>query len=71
MEIYDALLASQYLLSVVFNSLGMVKERDEAAMRHEATEQRRKKMESVVVEPELDQMFELISRVGSVLSGRL
>jgi anaphase-promoting complex subunit 5 len=71
MEIYDALLASQYLLSVVFNSLGMVKERDEVAMRHEATEQRRKKMESVVVDPELDRMFELISRVGSVLSGRL
>lgn len=70
LEIYNSLLDVQYLLSVVYHNLGMIKERDEAAVRHNKADEERKIVEVIVVEPWVGEVWELVAAVGVALATR-
>lgn len=60
----------QYLLSVVYHNLGMINERDDAATRHSRIEEERKRVEVVVIEPLVGEVWELVAAVGAALAAR-
>jgi anaphase-promoting complex subunit 5 len=60
----------QYLLSVVYHNLGMEKQRDGAAARHMTTDEDRKKLEVVVVDEQVNKIWEVVSQVGAALASR-
>jgi anaphase-promoting complex subunit 5 len=70
LEILRSLMDVQYLLSVVYHNLGLENERDEAAKRHFATEEERKRLEVVVVDDVIREIFDVVSLVGAALAGR-
>jgi len=60
----------QYLLSVVYHNLGLEKQQDDAAARHMATDEARKKLEIVVVDEQVKKIWEVVSQVGAALAAR-
>ena len=48
----------------------MEKERDEVARRHSETEARRRRMETVVIDDEVQQILDVVGIVGAALAGR-
>jgi anaphase-promoting complex subunit 5 len=69
-ELLRPLMDVQYLLSLVYHNLDMEKEREEAAKRHFETERRRKELEVVVFDSEVDEVWKLVSGVGTALAAR-
>lgn len=70
LEIYRSLKDVQYTLSVVYSNLELETERDESAKRHASTELRERELEGVVVDEELNNIFELIALIGAALADR-
>ena len=67
---FRSLIDVQYLLSVVYHNLGMETDRDEAAKRHFETEQERDKLEVIVVDEEVRDIWAVVSEVGAALAAR-
>jgi anaphase-promoting complex subunit 5 len=70
LQILKSLMNVQYLLSVVYHNLGLEKQRDDAASRHMATDEARKKLEVVVVDEQVKKIWEVVSGVGAALAAR-
>ena len=70
LEIYRSVKDVQYLLSVVYHNLGMVRERDEVANRHSQTEEYQKGLERITFDPLYHDIFELVAVVGATLASR-
>lgn len=70
LEMYRAIQDTQYLLSVVYHNLGMVQERDGAAARCQATEERAKYLSTVAMEDWIADVWEVVSNVGAALASR-
>jgi anaphase-promoting complex subunit 5 len=70
LQCLHSLMNAQYLLSVVYHNLGLQKQRDDAAARHMATDQARKKLEVVVVDEQVTKIWEVVSQVGAALAAR-
>lgn len=70
LEMYQTLLDVQYLIAVVYHNLGMIRERNEAAERHIETQAQQRKLEAVITEDEIQEIFKVISLVGAALAGR-
>jgi anaphase-promoting complex subunit 5 len=60
----------QYLLSAVYHNIRLEKQRDDAAARHMATDEVRKKLEVVVVDEQVKKIWEIVSQVGAALAAR-
>ena len=60
----------QYLLSVVYHNLGMVQERDDLARKHSQTEKRHEELQLITFDPNYQDIFELIAKVGAALASR-
>jgi hypothetical protein len=69
-ELLRPLMDVQYLLSIVYHNLSMEKEREEAAKRHFETERRRKDLEVIAFDSEVDEVWKLVSSVGTALAAR-
>lgn len=69
LEITDALMDVQYLLSVFYHTLGMTAERDEAVSRHFSTVEN-KPRPAVEEEKEAKQVWRVVSQVGAALARR-
>lgn len=70
LEMYRAVQDTQYLLSVVYHNLGMIQERDEAAARCHATEQKAEEASTVSMEDWIGEVWEIVSNVGAALAAR-
>jgi anaphase-promoting complex subunit 5 len=70
LEIYRSVKDVQYLLSVIYHNLGMIRERDEVACRHSQTEEHQKKLELLTFDPLYQDIFELMAKVGAALASR-
>lgn len=68
-QLIDALADVQYLISVVYHNLGMVVERDEAAMRHSMTLVEVKRLENAGTDDEVEVILEILVQVGSTIAG--
>ncbi|KAJ3971131.1 hypothetical protein EV361DRAFT_912638 [Lentinula raphanica] len=64
LQIYRSAMDVQYLLAVVYNSMGAEQERDSSAERFQMTQQLAEKLEVTVVDQEVGEILELVSRVG-------
>ncbi|CAL1704828.1 unnamed protein product [Somion occarium] len=60
----------RFLLSVVYHNLGMEKERDEAAARCHATQEERRRLDTVVAEDWMSDVWEIVTKVGAALAAR-
>ncbi|TDL27540.1 hypothetical protein BD410DRAFT_875728 [Rickenella mellea] len=69
-HILQAVLDVQYLTSVVYHNLGMEKERDDAALRHRATEEECRVVEAMDVDEQFKDIWRLVSEVGCTLAAR-
>lgn len=67
---YGPLMDVQYLLSTVYNTRGMEKERDDAARRHLATGEQREREESIVADLEVKDILDVVALAGAALSSR-
>lgn len=70
LEMYTSLMDVQYLTSVVYNTLGMEKKRDEVAERHLATRTKRNELELVVIDEEARQILDIVAIAGAGLGCR-
>jgi anaphase-promoting complex subunit 5 len=70
LQLTEPLSDVQYLISVLYHNLGLEKERDEAAERHSETDNHLRKLEAIVVDDEVRQIFEVVGMVGAALAGR-
>jgi anaphase-promoting complex subunit 5 len=70
LEIYRSVKDVQYLLSVIYHNLGMMRERDEVASRHSQTEEQQKRLESITFDPLYQNVFEVVAKVGAALASR-
>ena len=70
LQILRSLMDVQYLLSVVYDNLGMENERDEAAKRHFATAELLQTMEVIVVDEEVREIWDVVSQAGAALVAR-
>lgn len=70
LEIYRSVKDVQYLLSIIYHNLGMIKERDEAAIRHSQTEEHQKRLELTTFDPLYQEVFEVVAEVGAALASR-
>ncbi|KAI0928780.1 hypothetical protein AcV7_008835 [Taiwanofungus camphoratus] len=70
LQIFSSLQDVQYLLSVVYHNLGMTDERDDAASRHQSTEEVRKIASAVVIEEWVVDVWEIVAEVGAALAAR-
>ena len=70
LEILRSLADVQFLISVLYHNLNMVKERDAAATRHLKTEEAMQEAAVVVVEGWIDQVWELVLDIGASLAKR-
>ena len=70
LEIYRSVKDVQYLLSVIYHNLGMIKERDEVAIRHSQTEEDQKRLELTTFDPLYQEVFEVVAEVGAALASR-
>ncbi|KAF8163271.1 hypothetical protein B0H34DRAFT_694755 [Crassisporium funariophilum] len=70
LEILSSTKDAQYLLSVVYHNLGMEKEGNEAAIRHSETEALQRHLETITVDDEMQNIFELVGTVGAALAAR-
>ena len=70
LELYQSLQDVQYLISVVYHNMGLVKERDEMAERCMESQAKQRELEAIVVEDELQQIFQVISLAGAALAVR-
>jgi len=68
LEMYQSLQDVQYLISVVYHNMGRVKERDEMAERYMENQAKQKELEAIVVEDELQQIFQVISLAGAAIA---
>ncbi|OBZ75246.1 hypothetical protein A0H81_04399 [Grifola frondosa] len=69
-SLFRSLQDVQYLQSVVYHNLDMIKERDAAAVRHAETEKQRKKANIVIVEDWIEEVWALVAEVGAALAAR-
>ena len=67
---YAQLQDVQYLLSVVYDNLGSIDKRNEAALRFQETTKLRKKVEEMTTEDWITELWELVSDVGTALASR-
>lgn len=65
---YQSLQDVQYLISVVYHNMGLVKERDGMAEQYMESQAKQRELEAIVVEDELRQIFQVISLVGAALA---
>ena len=70
LEMYRALQDTQYLLSVVYHNLGMIRERDQAAARCHVSEAMAKEASTVSMEDWIAEVWEVVSNVGAALAAR-
>ncbi|KAI0093630.1 hypothetical protein BDY19DRAFT_918021 [Irpex rosettiformis] len=70
LEIFRSLQDAQYLLSVVYHNLGMHTERDQAALRHQQTQQRAEEAKQLATEDWVTDVIDLLTEVGSALAAR-
>ena len=70
LQIYRSLLDVQYLLSVMYHNLGATTERDQAAERHLKTEADLRKLETITMDEEVEQILDVVAAVGASLAGR-
>ncbi|KDR81577.1 hypothetical protein GALMADRAFT_263859 [Galerina marginata CBS 339.88] len=70
LEIYRSMKDVQYMLSIVYHNLDMVEERQEAANRHLETEALQKRLETIVSDEHILEIFDLMATVGAALASR-
>lgn len=70
MEMHASAKDVQYMLSVVYHNLDMPQQRQEAAQRHLETDVLQKKVEAVISEPQILEIFSLMETVGSALTSK-
>lgn len=70
LEIYQALLDVQYLISVVYHNLGMEKERDLAGIRHSVTTETANRVQSAGSDREAEEILQTVASVGAALASR-
>ncbi|KIY50891.1 hypothetical protein FISHEDRAFT_37690 [Fistulina hepatica ATCC 64428] len=70
LEMYCQVMDVQYLLAVVYDKYNQPEERDEAALRHAATEVQMDRLEAVVEDEEVSQIMEVVGMVGVRLAAR-
>lgn len=58
------------MLSVVYHNLDLVEKRDDVAGRHAETQALQLKQEAVIIEDDLQQIFDLVNMVGAALASR-
>jgi anaphase-promoting complex subunit 5 len=66
LEIYRSAMDVQYLLAVVYDTLGAEQERDAASQRYESTQQTLLDLEVAVVDEEVGEILDMISRIGAL-----
>ncbi|KAF8636546.1 hypothetical protein AX17_003358 [Amanita inopinata Kibby_2008] len=70
LQVYRSLVDVQYLLSVIYHNLGLITERNQVAERHMKTEAELKRMEEQVVDDEVQDITDVVVRVGAALASR-
>ncbi|KAK7465863.1 hypothetical protein VKT23_005834 [Stygiomarasmius scandens] len=70
LQMYRSAIDVQYLLSVVYDNMGMEAERNDAAKRHVQTQEQLHKLETVVVDDDTEKILETVSRIGMLLACR-
>jgi anaphase-promoting complex subunit 5 len=60
----------QYFLAVMYDNLGMVDKRDEAAARHQATDEKMKRWGTEQIDPQFKEVMEIVSQIGRGLAKR-
>ncbi|KAH7870821.1 uncharacterized protein C8R40DRAFT_1125250 [Lentinula edodes] len=64
LQLYRSVLDVQYLLAVVYNSMGAEQERDASAQRFKTTQQLVENLEASVADAETGAILDMVSRVG-------
>lgn len=64
LQLYRSVLDVQYLLAVVYNSMGAEQERDASAQRFKTTQQLVEDLEASVADAETGAILDMVSRVG-------
>lgn len=70
LQMYDSLMDTQYLLSVVCHNLGMTREAEEAAKQHFETREQKESLGASVVEVDIQRIFRIIESIGAALASR-
>ena len=70
LEIYRSLQDTQFLLSVIYDNLDMIDERDQAAERHGKTEKLAEEVQATVTEDWVTEILDLVSDIGAALTSR-
>ncbi|THV07616.1 hypothetical protein K435DRAFT_959687 [Dendrothele bispora CBS 962.96] len=70
LEMYRSAIGVQYLLSVVYDNMGLNAARDEAAKRHLETQEQLKRLEVRVIDHNTESVLETVSRIGMWLACR-
>lgn len=65
-----SIINARYLLSVVYHNLGQEGKRDEAAERHMHAVEASKKIEVVVNDDEVTEVWQVVSSIGAALAAR-
>lgn len=60
----------QYIISVIYHNLGMDDEKEAAAARHHRTEEERGKLEMVVFDEEINEVWRAVVDIGIALARR-
>ncbi|KIK70807.1 hypothetical protein GYMLUDRAFT_210293 [Collybiopsis luxurians FD-317 M1] len=66
LEIYSSAMDVQYLLATVYNTLGAEQDRDAASQRYERTQEVLQKLEVAVVDEEVGEILDIVSRIGTL-----
>jgi anaphase-promoting complex subunit 5 len=70
LQCLQPLMNVQYLLSVIYHNLDLEKQRDEAAKRHMATNDAKKKIEIIATDDQVKNIWEVVLQVGAALAAR-
>lgn len=70
LEMYEQAQDVVYFLAVVYHNLGKETERDKASQRHADLEERRKELENIGIDGEVQEVLDLVASVGGALASR-
>jgi anaphase-promoting complex subunit 5 len=70
LNIFGSLADVQYMLAIVFHNLDRITERDAAAARQVETDEQMSRLEQLVIEDSVVQVWQLVTDVGAALAAR-
>lgn len=70
LEIYQSMRDVQYFISIVYHNLDMIEESQAVAKRHSETQALQQRLDQIVSDEDILDIFELMGTVGSALAAR-